>query len=82
MTYWRRLAASDRPNRIFHAVKAVVARTGALAGTMHRALDSTVLDDAVATQAVVLCADEKSRIQALDPDRPCAAAPSRARTNT
>ena len=46
------------------------------------ALDSTVLDDAVATQAVVLCADEKSRIQALDPDRPCAAAPSRARTNT
>ena len=31
LTYWRRLAASDRPNRIFHAVKA--ARTGALAGT-------------------------------------------------
>ena len=33
LTYWRRrLAASDRPNRIFEAVKAVVAQTGALAG--------------------------------------------------
>jgi hypothetical protein len=44
-TYWRRrLAASDRPNRIFEAVKAVVAQTGALAGKMRRALDSTVLE--------------------------------------
>jgi hypothetical protein len=33
LTYWRRrLAASDRPNRIYEAVKAVVAATGALAG--------------------------------------------------
>src|SRR5271165_7633900 len=33
LTYWRRrLAASDRPNRIFEAVKAVVAQTGALTG--------------------------------------------------
>ena len=45
LTYWRRrLAASDRPNRIFEAVKAVVAQTGALAGKMRRALDSTVLE--------------------------------------
>ena len=54
LTYWRRrLAASDRPNRIFEAVKAVVAATGALAGRTRRALDSTVLDDAVATQDTV-----------------------------
>jgi transposase len=54
LTYWRRrLAASDRPNRIFEAVKSVVAATGALAGKTRRALDSTVLDDAVATQDTV-----------------------------
>ena len=54
LTYWRRrLGASDRPNRIFEAVKAVVAQTGALAGRTRRALDSTVLDDAVATQDTV-----------------------------
>ena len=49
-----RLAASDRPNRIFEAVKAVMAQTEALAGKMRRALDSTVLDDAVATQDTVI----------------------------
>jgi hypothetical protein len=54
LTYWRRrLAASDRPNRIFDAVRAVVAQTGALTGKTRRALDSTVLDDAVATQDTV-----------------------------
>ncbi len=54
LTYWRRrLAASDRPNRIFEAVKAVVAATGALSGRTRRALDSTILDDAVATQDTV-----------------------------
>jgi IS5 family transposase len=55
LTYWRRrLAASDRPDRIFEAVKAVVAQTGALTGKTRRALDSTVLDDAVATQDTVI----------------------------
>lgn len=54
LTYWRRrLAASERPNRVFEAVKAVVAQTGALAGKTRRALDSTVLNDAVATQDTV-----------------------------
>jgi IS5 family transposase len=54
LTYWRRrLAASDRPNRIFEAVKAVVTETGVLAKKTRRALDSTVLDDAVATQDTV-----------------------------
>jgi Transposase DDE domain/Transposase domain (DUF772) len=54
LTYWRRrLAASERPNRIFDAVKQVVAQTGALSGKTRRALDSTILDDAVATQDTV-----------------------------
>jgi hypothetical protein len=54
LTYWRRrLAASERPNRIFDAVKQVVAETGVLGGKTRRALDSTVLDDAVATQDTV-----------------------------
>ncbi len=47
------MAASDRPNRIFEAVRAVVAATGVLAGKTRRALDSTVLDDAVGTQDTV-----------------------------
>ena len=54
LTYWRkRLAASDAPNRVFDAVKAVVAETGVIKGKNRRALDSTVLDDAVATQDTV-----------------------------
>jgi hypothetical protein len=54
LTYWRRrLAASDRPDRIFEAVRAVVAATGVLAGKTMRALDSVVLEDAVATQDTV-----------------------------
>jgi hypothetical protein len=54
LTYWRRrLAASERPNRIFEVVREVVAETGVLAGRSRRALDSTILDDAVATQDTV-----------------------------
>jgi hypothetical protein len=54
LTYWRRrLAASARPNRIFDVVREVVAATGAVTGKTRRALDSTVLEDAVATQDTV-----------------------------
>ncbi len=54
LTYFRRrLACSSDPNRIFGRVKRVVAETGVLAGRQRRALDSTVLDDAVATQDTV-----------------------------
>jgi len=54
LTYWRaRLRASGRPERIFDAVRAVVAQTGVLKGKSRRALDSTLLDDAVATQDTV-----------------------------
>ena len=54
LTYWRRrLAASTAPNRIFDAVRQVIAETGVLRGKTRRALDSTILDDAVATQDTV-----------------------------
>jgi transposase len=54
LTVWRnRLRASDRPQRIFDAVRAVVDQTGVLTGKTRRALDSVVLDDAVATQDTV-----------------------------
>lgn len=54
LTYWRtRLRQSDRPERIFDAVREVVTATGVLAGKTRRALDSTLLDDAVATQDTV-----------------------------
>jgi IS5 family transposase len=54
LTYWRRrLAASDSPQRIFEVVRGVVAETGAVVGKTRRALDSTVLDDAVARQDTV-----------------------------
>lgn len=53
-TYWRqRLAKSDRPDRIADAVRQVVDATGVLSGKRRRALDSTLLDDAVATQDTV-----------------------------
>jgi len=49
----RRLARSARPHRIFDVVREVVRATGVLRGKHRRALDSTVLDDAVATQDTV-----------------------------
>jgi hypothetical protein len=54
LTYFRRrLQRSGDPGRLFAKVKEVVAATGVLAGKHRRALDSTVLDDAVATQDTV-----------------------------
>ena len=53
-TYWRqRLAVSRRPDRIAEAVRQVVDATGVLRGKKRRALDSTLLDDAVQTQDTV-----------------------------
>ncbi|MCZ7532641.1 MAG: IS1182 family transposase [Acidimicrobiia bacterium] len=53
-TYWRqRLGKSQSPNRIGDAVRQVVDATGVLSGKKRRALDSTLLDDAVATQDTV-----------------------------
>jgi transposase len=54
LTYWRtRLRKSSRPQRIFDAIRTIVAETGVLSGKHRRALDSTILDDAVATQDTV-----------------------------
>ncbi len=54
LVYWRkRIAASDRPHRVFDAVAAVIAETGIVRGRRKRCVDSTVFDDAVATQDTV-----------------------------
>jgi Transposase domain (DUF772)/Transposase DDE domain len=54
LVYWRnRIAESARPHRINDAVKKVVEQTGILKGRRRRAVDSTILADAVATQDTV-----------------------------
>jgi Transposase domain (DUF772) len=54
LVYWRkRLAKSGRPHRVNDAVRKVVGQTGILKGRRRRAVDSTILADAVATQDTV-----------------------------
>ena len=54
LVYWRnRIAKSARPDRISDAVKKVIEETGVLKGRRRRAVDSTILADAVATQDTV-----------------------------
>jgi hypothetical protein len=54
LTLWRnKLRASAEPQRIVDAIRAVVAECGVLAGKTRRALDATVLDDAVARQDTI-----------------------------
>jgi len=54
LVYWRRrIAKSERPHRVSDAVKTVIEQTGVLRGRRHRAVDSTILADAVATQDTV-----------------------------
>jgi Transposase domain (DUF772) len=54
LVYWRRrIAASKRPDRVFDAVAEVIAQTGILRSRRKRCVDSTVFDDAVATQDTV-----------------------------
>jgi hypothetical protein len=54
LVYWRRrLAKSARPHRINDVVRQVIAQTGVLRGRRRRAVDSTILADAVATQDTV-----------------------------
>ncbi|HYU01355.1 MAG TPA: IS1182 family transposase [Gemmatimonadales bacterium] len=53
LVYWRnRIAKSTRPHRVNDAVKRIVEQTGVLRGR-RRAVDSTILADAVATQDTV-----------------------------
>ena len=54
LVYWRnRIARSQRPHRISDAVRTVIEQTGVLKGRRRRAVDSTILADAVATQDTV-----------------------------
>src|SRR5512142_1634372 len=54
LVYWRnRIARSERPHRVNEAVRTVIAETGVLKGRRRRAVDSTILADAVATQDTV-----------------------------
>lgn len=54
LTLWRnKLRASDDPDRVFNAVRQVVAETGVISKKNRRVLDSTVLDDAVARQDTI-----------------------------
>ncbi len=54
LTLWRnKLRASEHPERVFEVIREVVDETGVLAGKTRRALESTLLDDAVATQDTV-----------------------------
>ena len=54
LVYWRsRIAKSERPHRVNDAVKKVIEQTGVLKGRRRRAVDSTILADAVATQDTI-----------------------------
>jgi hypothetical protein len=54
LVYWRqRLAKSGRPYRVSDAAKTVIEQTGVLVGRRRRAVDSTILADAVATQDTI-----------------------------
>jgi IS5 family transposase len=70
LTLWRnKLRASDRPERIFDAVRAVIDATGVIRDRTRRVLDSTVLDDAVTTQdAVMQLVSAVRRVRRLVPE--------------
>ncbi|MFI5068250.1 MAG: transposase [Streptosporangiales bacterium] len=54
LVYWRRrIAKSERPHRVNDAVRKIVEETGVLKGRRRRAVDSTILADAVATQDTI-----------------------------
>jgi hypothetical protein len=54
LVYWRgRIARSQRPHRVNEAIRLIVEQTGVLKGRRRRAVDSTILADAVATQDTI-----------------------------
>ena len=70
LVLWRnKLRTSDAPQRIFDAVRAVIVESKVLAGKHRRALDSTVLDDAVARQdTITLLVTQIRRVRKLIPE--------------
>jgi transposase len=54
LVYWRRrIAKSGRPHRVNDAIRKIIEETGILAGRRRRAVDSTILADAVSTQDTI-----------------------------
>ncbi|MCP3877291.1 MAG: transposase, partial [Sulfitobacter sp.] len=70
LVLWRnKLNASDSPKRIFEAVGVLIAESKVLSGKTRRALDSTVLDDAVARQdTATMIATQIRRVRKLIPE--------------
>lgn len=70
LVLWRnKLRASERPQRIFEVVRQVVEHSGVLTAKTRRALDSTVLDDAVQRQdTVTLLVSAIRRVRKLVPE--------------
>jgi IS5 family transposase len=70
LVLWRnKLRASQSPQRIFDAVRAVVNESGVIAQKHRRALDSTVLDDAVQRQdTMTLLVSQIRRVRKLVPE--------------
>lgn len=70
LVLWRnKLRRSDAPQRIFDAVRAVIVESGVIAGKHRRALDSTVLDDAVARQdTITMLTAQIRRVRRLIPE--------------
>ena len=70
LVLWRnKLNASDSPKRIFDAVRQVMHASGVVADKHRRALDSTVLDDAVARQDTIdMLVAQIRRIRKLIPE--------------
>jgi transposase len=70
LVLWRnKLRASEAPQRIFDAVRAVVNESGVIAGKHRRSLDSTVLDDAVQRQdTMTLITSQIRRVRKLVPE--------------
>jgi IS5 family transposase len=70
LVLWRnKLRASVAPERIFDAIRAVITASGVIAGKTRRALDSTVLDDAVQRQdTVTMLVTQIRRVRRLIPE--------------
>lgn len=70
LVLWRnKLRTSDAPQRIFDAVRSVITESKVLASKHRRALDSTVLDDAVARQdTITMLVTQIRRVRKLIPE--------------
>ncbi len=70
LVLWRnKLRTSERPQRIFDAVRTVITASGVIATKTRRALDSTVLDDAVQRQdTVTMVVTQICRVRRLIPE--------------